>query len=111
MPRHVENADGMFPIEKIPLSEMTPDDWGQAQRNIDEHFDLDACLDRIIRAIAPMVGDPADLCTSEVQSTARQLVLMIDNLPAYLASGDTRSAALEGINIGVLAQRLDVLPF
>ena len=111
MTRRVENADGMFPVLKIPFDEMTPEDWQRAGQSLDEQFDLDACLDGMARRIEPMVGDPREPFANEIQRAARKLALAIDKLPAYLLAGDTRRAALKGIEIGILAQRLDVLQF
>ncbi len=74
-------------------------------------FDLDAYLNRMARAIEPMMGDIAEPCTSKLQGDARELAQRIDKLPLYLASGDTRLAALEGIEIGWLSERIHARQF
>jgi hypothetical protein len=96
----------MFPRQTIPLEEMTPQDWQEIEKRTKEMFDLDAILNRMARGIEPLLGDTSGPCTGKLQVDARDLALRIDNLPAYLASGDTRRAALEGIEIGWLSQRI-----
>ena len=73
MARRIENEDGMYPKLTIPLAEMTGLDWERLQKITDQMFDLDAILNRMARAIEPMMGDIAEPCTSKLQGDAREL--------------------------------------
>lgn len=106
MPRTIENPDGMFPKLTIPAEGMTAQDWQNLDKITKEMFDLDMQLDRMANFIEPLIGDPNGPSTSKRQSDARELARRIDDLPLYLASGDTKRIALEGIEIGRLSERV-----
>jgi hypothetical protein len=118
MARRIENADGIYPKLAIPLEEVTHEDVTRMGKCLAEYCNLDARLAHMARAIKPLVGDltpNGDLvdpcCTSERQGLARQLHFMLRDLPEVINAGDIRRAILKGIDIGELAQRIDVLPF
>ncbi|MCG2683975.1 MAG: hypothetical protein L6306_10220 [Planctomycetales bacterium] len=118
MGRRIDNPDGMFPREKIPLGEVTDADYKWMQQTIDIMCNLDARIEWLVRVIKPLVGeltpegnlvDPAT--RDDRQATARELYFKIRDLGALIKSGDIRNAVLWGIDIGALGQRLDVLRY
>lgn len=84
---------------------------GGAQKTLTTMFDLDAALKHMLSVIEPQMGDPTEPGANELQRQARYLALLIKHLPKYLASRDTRRAALEAMKIGWLAGELYAMQF
>jgi hypothetical protein len=111
MARRIENEDGMYPKLTIPWEEMTAEDYKRLQKITDEMFDVDAILNRMERAVGPLLGNAVEPCTSKIQGDARELGQRIAKLRRYLESSNTRLAALEGIEIGWLSERIHARQF
>lgn len=98
MARQIENPYGMYPVVKIPVFQETEAERKQQSQALAAMFDLDTQLDYVVGLIEPLV--------EKSNPEACQIAGMIDDLPAYLATGNIRRAVLEGFKIGSLTERL-----
>lgn len=111
MKRTVENADGIYPRTMIPLTDNMP---SEDVALIIESFrpeTLDSRLSQIKDTIKPLIANLTDQYSTDRQEAARELDMRIDRLLAILPDCDPREAARQGINIGVLAEKVHAMEF
>lgn len=110
MKRKVENADGIYPRTAMPLTADTPaEDQTLLLEWCCRPNTLEGRLAQIKMAIKPIIANLTDQAGTEREETARDLDMRIDKLLTFLPNCDSREAARQGINIGVMAEKIHAM--